>query len=86
MEHCCVTPWSFGQEREVEHSLSSPNGIATNSSGQFIVGDKSRVMIFDPTGQFIQNFSLPNETRIWDVATDNKDNMYVLGETERKNG
>lgn len=84
MKHCCVTPWSFGLEREVLHSmLLSPNGIATNSSGQFIVGDNDLVKMFDPTGQFIQHLSPPNddaETKlnILDVATDNKDNIYVL--------
>ena len=31
MEHCCVTPWSFGQEDEEEHKLKSPRGIAANS-------------------------------------------------------
>ncbi|XP_068686996.1 uncharacterized protein [Montipora foliosa] len=84
MKHCCVTPWSFGREREVEHSwLRCPDGIATNSSGQFIVGDKDVVKMFDPTGQFIQHFSPPNDDvktklTILDVATDNRDNIYVL--------
>jgi len=79
MKHCCVTPWSFGRMGEVMHSwLRSPNGIATNSSGQFIVGDIYEVKIFDPTGQCIQHFSLPNREVILDVATDNKDNIYVL--------
>ena len=85
MEHCCVTPWSFGQEGEEEHKLKNPRGIATNSSGQFIVGDRdiNGVKMFDRNGQFIQNFSLPNddvETELYidDVATDNKDNIYVL--------
>ena len=84
MEHCsCVTPWSFGQEGEEEHKLKNPRGIATNSSGQFIVVEINEVKMFDPTGQCIQHFSLPNddaetELFIWDVATDNKDNIYVL--------
>ncbi|XP_067048255.1 uncharacterized protein [Acropora muricata] len=79
MKHCCVTPWSFGGKGDVEHSrLWCPSGIATNSSGQFIVGDIDKVNIFDPTGQFIQHFSFPLETYILDVATDNKDNIYVL--------
>ena len=83
MEHCYVTPWSFGQEGEEEHRLKKPLGIATNSSGQFIVGDINEVKMFDPTGQFIQHFILPNddvqtELYIRDVATDNKDNIYVL--------
>ena len=91
MEHCCVTPWSFGQKGEEEHKLGNPLGIATNSSGQFIVGERSKVKMFDPNGHFVQHFSLLNddvETKlhIWDVATDNKDNIYVLVECERKTG
>ena len=86
MEHCLVTPWSFGQEGKEEHKLKNPTGIATNSSGQFIVGDRgdSDVKMFDPSGQFIQYLRLPNDdvetmSYISDVATDNKDNIYVLG-------
>ena len=44
--------------------------------------------MFDPSGQFIQHFSIPNddvETKLYihDVATDNKDNIYVLGYEEK---
>ena len=90
MEHCHV-PWSFGQEDEEEHKLEGANGIATNSSGQFIVGNINEVKMFDPNGQCIQHFSLPNddaetELYIWDVATDNKDNIYVLVECKKKTG
>ena len=90
MEHCHV-PWSFGQEGEEEHKLKSPRGIATNSNGQFIVGDINEVKMFDPTGQFIKHFSLPNddvetELFIYDVATDNKDNIYVLVRCKKKTG
>ena len=87
MEHCYV-PSSFGQEGEEEHKLKSQRGIAANSSGQFIVGDINKVKMFYPTGHFIQHFSLPNddvETNLFirDVATDNKDNIYVLVECEK---
>ena len=89
MEHCIVTPWSFGQDGKKEHKLKYAIGIATNSSGQFIVGDigANDVKMFDPSGQFIQHLSLPNgdvetELYILDVATDNKDNIYVLGSEE----
>ena len=90
MKHCYV-PWSFGQEGEEEHKLKDPRGIATNSSGQFIVGDINEVKMFDPTGQFIQHFSLPNddvETELYirDVATNNKDNIYALVKCEKKTG
>ena len=91
MEHCCVTPWSFGQEGEEEHKLRNPRGIATNSRGQFIVGDNNEVKMFDPNGQFIQHFSVPNddvetELYVWDLAADNKDNIYALVECETKTG
>ena len=92
MEHCCVA-WSFGQEGEEEHKLKDPSGIATNSSGQFIVGecDDNDVKMFDPCGHFIQHFSVPNddvETKLYilDVATDNQDNIYVLVRHERETG
>ena len=93
MEHCCITPWSFGQEGEKKHKLQDPRGVATNSSGQFIVGDINDVKMFDPSGHFIQHFSVPNddaETKlcILDVATDtdNQDNIYVLVRYEKKTG
>ena len=90
MEHCYV-PWLFGQEGEQEHKLKKARGIAANSSGQFIVADINEVKMFDPTGQFIKHFSLPNddaetELFIFDVATDNKDNIYVLVRCKKKTG
>ena len=89
MEHCCVTPWSFGPygpEGEEGHKLKNLQGIATNSSGQFIVGDSywdSKVKVFDSSGTFIKLFSLRNDdahTKLYvcDVATDMKENIYVL--------
>ena len=45
-EYCCIPPRSFGQEGEEEHKLKKPWGIATNSSGEFIVttgGPSSRL-------------------------------------------
>ncbi|XP_078378084.1 uncharacterized protein LOC144661258 [Oculina patagonica] len=89
MEHCCVT-WSFGQEGEEEHKLKEPYGIATNSSGQFIVGDRrdGNIKVFDSTGTFMNLFSLPNEDvdtklNVLDVATDMNDNIYVLVRLEK---
>ena len=85
MDHCYVTPWSFGQEGEEEYKLKKPWGIATNSSGQFIVGDyrDRNFKVFDSSGTFMKLFSLPNDdvdTKLYvrDVATDMKDNIYVL--------
>ena len=89
MGHCCVTPCSFGLDGEQEHMLKNLRGIATNSSGQFIVEDINEIKMFDPNGHFIQHLSLPNddvETKlhICDVATDNKDIIYVLVECKKK--
>ena len=83
MEDCCVTPWSFGHDGP--HKLKDPCGIATNSSGQFTVGDHGdgKVKVFDSSGTFIKLFSLPNDDAdtkpyVLYVATDMKDNIYVL--------
>ena len=51
----------------------------------------NKVNMFYPTGHFIQHFSLPNddvetELDIRDVATDNRDNIYVLVRCEKKTG
>ena len=60
MKHCrfTYTPLLFSPE-DLMGILFSPNGIATNSSGQFIVADMGKVKIYDPTGQFIQHLN-PN--------------------------
>ena len=85
MEHCCVAPLSFGQEGVEEYKLKEPEGIATNSSEQFIVADHedSNVNLFESTGTFIKLLSLPIDdvdTKLFvlDVATDMNDNIYVL--------
>ncbi|PFX11036.1 Tripartite motif-containing protein 3, partial [Stylophora pistillata] len=85
MEHWFVKPLSFGQKDEGEHKLKMPMGIATNSGGEFIVGDYEDgcVKVFDSSGKFVKHFSLPNDdvdTRlsIRGVATDTNDNIFVL--------
>ena len=85
MVHCCVTPSSFGQEGEKEQELKSPIGIATNSSGEFIVGDFGDrcVKVFDRNGKLVKVFGLPTEDVITplcieDVVTDMNDNIFVL--------
>ena len=85
MEHCCVSPCSFGQEGEKEHRLKNPKGIATNSSGEFIVGgyEDRCVKVFDSNGEFVKRSSFPNNDvntllYIDDVATDMNDNIFML--------
>ena len=72
MEHCFVTPWSFGQEGV--QRLESPSSMAMNSKGQFIITEgqliiegqfiiaereNGEVEVFDRRGQFLEHFSLP---------------------------
>ena len=85
-EHCCVTPWSFGQEGEEEHKLKNPRGIATNHRGQFLIadnGDKT-VKVFDSNGKFDFRFNPQTDDAdtkldILDVATaDEDDRIYLL--------
>ena len=85
MEHCCVTPWSFGQEGDKEHKLKRPHGIATNAKGQFLIadnGDKT-VKVFDRNGKFEFRFNPQTDDahtklNIWDVATAGEDDMIYL--------
>ena len=85
MEHCCVTPWSFGQQGDEEHKLKNPLGIATNHRGQFLIadnGDKT-VKVFDSNGKFNFRFNPQTDDAdtkldIWDVATAGEDDKIYL--------
>ena len=81
---------SFGQEGKDEHRLKEPVCIATNSTGQFIVGDREdcNVKVFDSDGKFIKHFSVfsdvvDTKVYIYGVATDVNDNIYVLVELKK---
>ena len=88
MENCSVS-WILGHDREKKHRLNNPLGIATNSSGQYIVADNfSTIKVYDSSGKFLQFFSLPPliyysrkelsiEFRV-QLTTDMNDNIYVL--------
>ena len=80
--------WSFGQEGEEKQRLKQPGGMATNTQGGFIVTDYKdcNVKAFDSTGKFLYSFYPGTNEKakdykgglIHDVATDKKDNIYVL--------
>ena len=85
MEHCCVTPWSFGQEGEEEHKLKEPRGIALNCKGQFLIADDEdkTVKVFDSNGKFDFRFNpqiddTDAELIISDVATAGEDDKIYL--------
>ena len=92
-EHCCVTPWSFGQEGEEEHKLKNPWGIATNHRGQFLIadnGDKT-VKVFDSNGKFDFRFNPQTDDAdtkldILDVATAGEDDRIYLQVRLKKPG
>ena len=81
-EYCCLPLRSLGQEGEEEHKLKDPRGIATNSSGEFIVIDLHYVKVFDNSGKFVKQSSLStdevNTIFACEVATDMSDNIFVL--------
>ena len=85
-EYCCIPPRSFGQEGEEEHKLQEPMGIATNSSGEFIVTDLHYLKVFDNSGKFVKQSSLSTDevktTYALQVATDMSDNIFVLTRLE----
>ena len=85
MEHCCVTPWSFGQEGEEEHKLKNPRGITTNIHGQFIIADNGAktLNVFDSNGHFSHHFNPQTDDAdtkllILDVASDVESYTYIL--------
>ena len=81
-EYCRVPLRLLGQKGEEEHKLKNPMGIATNSSGQFIVTDLCYVKVFDNSGKFVKQSSLStdevNTILACEVATDMSDNIFVL--------
>ena len=91
MEHCCVTPWSFGHEGEEEHKLKWPSRIATNPEGQFLIADNwdKTVKVFDSNGKFDFRFNPQTDDAdtkldILDVATAGEDDkIYMLVELNK---
>ena len=85
MEHCFVSPWSFGHEGDEEHKLKFPRGIATNHREQFLIadnGDKT-VKVFDSYGKFDFRFDPQTDDAdtkldILDVATAGEDDKIYL--------
>ena len=88
MENCGVS-WTLGHDGEKKHRLNNPLGIATNSSGQYIVADNfSTIKVYDSSGKFLQCFSFPpliddspKELSITfgvRLTTDMNENIYVL--------
>ena len=62
--HCCVRPWTFGEEGEEKHKLKCPVGIAANTKQQFLIAEflpilgmnRFIVKVFDKNGKFVFSF------------------------------
>ena len=76
--------WSFGQEES--HKLKSPQSIAANTQGQFVVADNMycELKVYDNKGRCLRNIPLLDNdeeeavVRFRSVATDQNDRMYIL--------
>ena len=67
--------WSFGAD-----ILKSASGICTNTKDQFLVGDnlENNIKVFDSDGNFLRALAVQSSVCIYDVDTDQDDNVYVL--------
>ena len=98
MEDCSILPRILGHDGEEEHGLKDLSDIATNSSGQYIlVYVDLTIKVFDNSGKFVQGFRLPPliddsdkelsiKNRVFRLATDMNDNIYVLVREESRMG
>ena len=85
MQHCCVQiQWSFGDNGKEEHRLRNPTRIATNTLGEFFVGERDQtIKVFDSSGEFTYKINLQVDDTVahgvvLDVATDVNNKTYVL--------
>lgn len=85
-KHYCSSR-SFGQEGNDKHRLNFAWSIASNTRGDFIVPDgvDRNIKFFDSNGKFlfclnpfVEESRSEYEDEIWNVATDQHDNIYVL--------
>ena len=89
MENCSISPRILVHVDEEELGLEVLSDIATNSSRQYILAIDLTIKVFDNSGKFVQGFRLPPliddsgkqlsiKTRVFRLATDMNDNIYVL--------
>ena len=84
--HVSLTPSTLNEE-DKKNKPKIPQGIAVNSQGHCMVGDEWDLTVkeYDANGLFVRKLSLTpwqkdSVASIVDVATDTKDNVYVLFE------
>lgn len=79
MEQLYLAPWSFGQEGEGEHKLTSPCCVDVNTQGHLIVVYFIRV--FDSRGKLLHSSRRPpicSNDFSKGIATDCDGNIYLL--------
>ena len=98
MENCSISPRILVHVDEEELGLEVLSDIATNSSRQYILAYFDlTIKVFDNSGKFVQGFRLPPliddsgkqlsiKTRVFRLATDMNDNIYVLVREESRMG
>ena len=97
MENCSISPRILVHVDEEELGLEVLSDIATNSSRQYILAIDLTIKVFDNSGKFVQGFRLPPliddsgkqlsiKTRVFRLATDMNDNIYVLVREESRMG
>ena len=92
LAHCCVTPWSFGQDGQDEsEKLINPAGSNLNTQGQFLIADNAgygNIKVFDTSGKFVYSFTVLNgeysltSVYVYDIASDRSDNTYLMVKLE----
>jgi len=91
-KHQFCALWSFGQEEG--HKLKSPQSIAANKQGQFVLADNmnGELNVYDSKGECLSHsLLLRNDdteaavVRVRSVATDQNDRMYILVDSRPAN-
>lgn len=67
---------SFGSRGDKPGRFDTVNCIAVDSQGMIYVGDAYQVMVFDPTGFYIDTFAIDGIA--CDLAFDRSDNLYII--------
>jgi sugar lactone lactonase YvrE len=66
----------FGSRGDKPGQFDTVDSIAVDSQGMVYVGDAYQVMVFDPTGFYIDTFAIDGIA--YDLTFDRSDNLYII--------
>ena len=66
----------FGSRGHKPGQFDTVDSIAVDSQGMVYVGDAYQVMVFDPTGFYIDTFAIDGIA--YDLTFDRSDNLYII--------